>query len=306
MNLLTELFHPTRHGSSRLPTAWPKILLATGVALVVDVLYYFFDKNVPTISATPFTVMGVAISIFLGFRNNTAYTRFWEARTLWGALINSSRTFARQVITLIPARNSDVRPFQEDVVMATVAYGHALREHLHGNNPVPVTEGLMLPEETEWLKTQNNVPVAILHLIGRRLGTARECGWISDPATIMLESTLRDITNVQGGCERIKNTPIPETYGILSNAIVTFFCMFLPFGILDTAKWMTPVVVFLVSYAFFGLSALGEEVEQPFEDDPHDLPLAEYTNTIETNLRQILSDRDLPSLKMSGGKDSCA
>ena len=106
------------------------------------------------------------------------------------------------------------------------------------------------------------------------------------------------MTNVQGGCERIKNTPVPGTYTILSGTIVTLFCFTLPFGILDVSGRLTPLVVFLVAYAFFGLDALGEEITEPFGDDPHDLPLERYTQTIETNLRQLLSDRDLPDFRV--------
>lgn len=286
--------------SSRLFQAWPPILGATAVALGVSLARYVGHWTVPTISPVPFTIMGVAISIFLGFRNNTAYNRFWEARTLWGVHINSSRSFARQVMTLIVADDPALRPFQEDVVMATIAYAHSFKNHLQDDDPLDGIEKLMLPTETTWLRTQQNVPLAILHLIGRRLASARELGWIAGSATIILEGTLTDVTNVQGGCERIKNTPVPETYGILSRTIVTFFCLFLPFGILDEAAYLTPIVVFLVAYGLCGLDALGEEVTEPFGHDPHDLPLEKYTNTIETNLRQILSDRELPPFHAGG------
>ena len=282
--------------ASRLPQAWPRILSATALAVGITVAQYGFGWRVPTLSPVPFTILGVAISIFLGFRNNSAYDRFWEARTLWGAHINSSRSFARQVMTLIVADDPDLRPFQEDVVMATIAYGHSFKNHLQDDDPLDGIEKLMLPSEIGWLRRQKNVPVAILHIIGRRLGAARARGWVDQGATIILEGTLTDLTSAQGGCERIKNTPVPVTYAVLSRTIVSFFCLFLPFGILDTAVWLTPVVVFLVSYAFCGLDALGEEVTEPFGHDPHDLPLEQYVETIETNLRQILHDHDLPDL----------
>lgn len=285
--------------ASQLPKALPKILFAVAVAVAVTVAEFRFHLRVPSMGTAPFTILGVAISIFLGFRNNSAYMRFWEARTLWGGLINESRNFARQTITLIASDDPKLRPFQEDVILATIAYGHALRCHLHNTDPLTEAEGVMRPEEVVWLREQDNVPVAILHLIGRRLATARAAGWIRGGATLPLEDTLSRITSVQGGCERIKNTPIPETYALLSGTIVTFFCLFLPLGILDSAKVLTPLVVAFVAYAFFGLDALGEEITEPFGDDPHDLPLEKYTETIETNLRQILSDKTLPALELS-------
>lgn len=282
--------------TSHLPRAWPRIIAATLVAVGTTVAHLSFGVTLPAVGPIPFTTLGVAISIFLGFRNNTAYTRFWEARTLWGAHINASRSFARQAMTLVVSDDPAVRPFREDVVMATIAYAHAFKDHLQDDDPMVGIEKLMLPVEAAWLRTQNNVPLAILHIIGRRLATARAQGWVSQGATVVLESTLSDMTNVQGGCERIKNTPVPETYGILSRTITTLFCLILPIGLLATAGWLSPLVVLLVAYAFCGLDALGDEVAQPFGHDPHDLPLERYTETIETNLRQILSEESLPPL----------
>ncbi len=282
--------------SSPLKNAWPRILAATLIAIVVSYAKIGLGWRVPALSPVPFTILGVAISIFLGFRNNSAYDRFWEARTLWGAHINSSRSFARQMMTLVVADSPQRRPFQEDVIMATIAYGHSFKNHLQDDDPLDGIEKLMLPSEIKWLRTQNNVPIAILHIIGRRLGWARERGWLGTSADIILEGTLTDLTNIQGGCERIKNTPVPVTYAVLSRTIVTFFCLFLPFALIEAVTWLTPIVTFLVAYAFCGLDTLGDEVTKPFGHRPHDLPLEKYAETIETNLRQILSDHDLPGL----------
>ena len=284
---------------SHLPRAWPRILAATAVALLVSILQSRTDIPVPNISPVPFTMLGIGISIFLGFRNTAAYARFWEARTLWGAHINASRSFARQVMTLIVTDSDELRPFQEDVVMATIAYSHAFQNHLQDDDPLDGIEKLMLPSETEWLRTQGNVPVATLQLIGRRLAYARACGWISTSASIILEGTLVDLTAVQGGCERIKNTPVPQTYATLSRTVVTFFCIFLPLGILDEVTWLTPFVTFVVAYAFCGLDALGDEVTAPFGHAPNDLPLERYTHTIETNLLQLLEDDALPDFAVA-------
>ena len=299
MNTLASTHQRTERSgdfASRLLKAWPRIIAATLVAVGATIAHISFKANFPNTGAIPYTTLGVAISIFLGFRNTTAYARFWEARTLWGAHINASRSFARQVMTLVDSDDPNLRPFQEDVIMATIAYAHSFKDHLQDDDPLTGIEKLMLPSEVAWLRTQQNVPVAILHIIGRRLATARARGWITQGATVVLEGTLSDMTNVQGGCERIKNTPVPVTYRALSRSIVTLFCLILPFGLLSTAGWFSPIVVFLVAYAFCGLDALGDEVAQPFGHHPHDLPLERYTATIETNLRQILSEDALPDL----------
>ena len=283
--------------ASALPRAWPKILAATLVAGAATWAEHGLHLRVPSMTPTPFTILGVAISIFLGFRNNEAYNRFWEARTLWGGLINASRNLGRQTMTLVVSKDERVAAFHEDVLLATIAYGHALRRHLHNEDPLLEVASTMRPDETEWLRGQSNVPIAILQLVGRRLAHARRQGWVDEGATVVLETTLAEMTSAQGGCERIKNTPVPDTYRLLSGTIVTFYCFFLPFGLVDSVGMLTPLVVLFVAYALFGLDALGEEVTEPFGDDPHDLPLGSYTETIETNLRQLLGSRELPDLE---------
>lgn len=300
------------HGGSKLSQAWPRITLATLFATIVTLIEHGLQWKTYSLTATPFSIMGVAISFFLGFRNNTAYNRFWEARTLWGRLINASRSFARQTLTLIttppppesehvppeisPAEKERLRAFQEAMILLTIGYAHAMHHHLRDTNPFDDLRGDMTEEERAWLHTQKNVPLGMLQLLGRRVQRARQENWIDQASLHLLEGSLTELTAVQGGCERIKNTPMPETYTVLSHRIVSFFCYALPFGLIDSTRLLTPLVVFLVSYAFFGLDTLGEEISDPFGTDPHDLPLAAFAATIETNLRQLLSGRDLPEL----------
>ena len=245
--------------------------------------------------------MGVAISIFLGFRNNTAYQRFWEARGLWGRLINVSRSLARQVLTLVaplPKTGSQdgdsdqrerIRTFQRETILMIAAYAHALRHHLRDTDGQAELAHLLPSGDAEALRGQSNVPLALVQRLGEKLEGARQQGWIRDTDMITFQTGLTEMDAAQGGCERIKNTPVPVTYAILSHNIVAFFCYFLPFGILDSVKLLTPLVVFLVSYAFFGLDALGEEVTDPFGTDPHDVPLEQLSETIEKNMRQLLN-----------------
>jgi len=104
------------------------------------------------------------------------------------------------------------------------------------------------------------------------------------------------MTNIQGGCERIKSTPIPFSYTALIHKIVALYCYGLPFGIVNETEWFTPVVVTIIAYAFFGLDAVGDEIEDPFGKDPNDLPLTTLSTMIEVNVRQRIGDTDLPAL----------
>lgn len=106
-----------------------------------------------------------------------------------------------------------------------------------------------------------------MQTLGRGLARARERGWLNDLHVTAFDNMLTELTNVQGGCERIRNTPVPYAYGVLSHRVVAVFCFFLPLGIVDDVGAYTPFVTLLVSYAFFGLDSLGSEVEEPFGTD---------------------------------------
>ena len=156
---------------------------------------------------------------------------------------------------------------------------------------------LFLPEDDlRNLDAQKNVPLFILRRIGERIRWAWQQGWIDRFHLSILEDSLTRMTDIQGGCERIKNTPIPYAYTILIHRIVAFYCLTLPFGIFTTVGVLTPVVVFSVSHAFLGLEEIGDEIEDPFGTEPEQLPLTALCRTIEVNLRQHLDESPVPEL----------
>jgi ion channel-forming bestrophin family protein len=279
---------------------WGRLLVVVGLACVVTVVHLRSPLEA-TLTTTPFSLIGLALSIVLGFRNSTCFDRFWEARQLWGRLINLSRSFTRQALTLIdPARAGDegarleVERTQRLLVLRCVAFAHALRMQLRGDDDRGTLVRLLGEEETAAISATTNVPFAISMAMGERLAHVRRRGWIDPLHVPVLEQTLVDLTDVQGGCERIRNTPIPIAYSLLIHRIVGIYCLSLPFGIIDSVKGFTPLVVLLVAYAFFGLDAVGDEIEDPFGTDPHDLPLTAMSTVIERNLRERLGDADLP------------
>jgi len=119
---------------------------------------------------------------------------------------------------------------------------------------------------------------------------ARRKRWIHALHVPVIEGSLTAMTDIQGACERIKSTPIPYSYTVLMHRLVAMYCLLLPFGLQDAAGWATPVVVLCISYALFGLDAIGDEVEQPFGVDPNDLPLSSISRTIEGNLRRRIGE----------------
>lgn len=295
---LQQVFFLRRVSSSSL---WKRVavsgLLATIVTVVEQVWGAFALHN---LTPLPFTLVGLALSIFLGFRNNTSYDRFWEGRKLWGQVVNTSRSFARQVFTLIApsspdaawlARRDDLR---RELLYAMIAYVHALRRHLREDDLLPELAPWQ-PERLERVTSSRNRPIALLHELGVRLRELYDEGLIHAQHLPVLEASLTTLTDVQGACERIRATPIPASYTVLMHRIVMLYCLGLPFGIVSTVGLFTPVVALIVAYAFYGLDAVGHEIEDPFGFDPNDLPLDAISRMIEVDLRQRLGETDLPA-----------
>ncbi|QDU82885.1 Bestrophin, RFP-TM, chloride channel [Polystyrenella longa] len=290
----------TFRGTSVTHTAF-RIGFMTLSAFIVTYLEIHFDVDDKyTLTSTPFTLIGLALGIFLGFRNNAAYERYWEGRTLLGRLVNSSRSWARQIPMYFTATSPDEQAEMDEIkrqlVVYVMAYVHTVKNALRDDDPFPELETFLAPDEIEPLRGQRNVPAAMLHQLGIKLTSVWKRGWLTDYHYQTLDATVTSFTDIQGGCERVKNTPIPYAYSVLIHRTVAFYCFFLPFGIVKDVQWLTPLVVLLISHAFFGLDEIGDEIEEPFGKDEQDLPVAAIAKTIEINLRQQLGEQNVEEL----------
>ncbi len=284
---------------------WRRVAFVTGLAIVVTWGHEtrgWFENG---LTVTPFSLIGLALSIFLGFRNNASYDRFWEGRKLWGRLVNPSHSLTRQLLLWItpPEGESAATAIHEEqrrLVHAVIAYVHALRLHLREEPGVEVLGPLLGVDLATRLEGSTNRPYAVAQHLGEGVRGAWRAGWIHPQHVPLLEASLTDLTDIQGGCERIKSTPIPFTYSVLLHRIVGVYCAALPFGLVGTTGVWTPEVVALIAYAFFALDAIGEEIEEPFGRDVNDLPLGALSTTIERNLRERLGEPIPPAAEAVG------
>ena len=275
-------------GGKSLPRIFGRVALATGMSVVITVLHAYFPAHFLNLTLAPFTLIGLPLSIFLGFRNSAAYDRFWEGRKLWGGLVNVSRNMGRQIMT-VPAAAVGLAS-KPEATRHVAAFSHALRTRLRDEAHTDAERLLEVdsaPAVKRWMEAGSSLPLHILDGLARRFARWREEGQLSDMTWVPMEQSLVTMTDILGACERIKNTPIPYSYTVLMHRIVAVYCVLLPLGIADTVKSMTPLVVFFVSYALFGLDAIGEEIEQPFGHDPNDLPLSRLCKVIEIDLKNI-------------------
>jgi ion channel-forming bestrophin family protein len=271
---------------------WKRLLFV----ILVSVLVTWYLKGHQTIvglDTKPFSLIALALSIFLGFRNNTSYDRFWEGRKLWGGVVNTSRTIARRFSVYVCTLNDleQVNDFVRQMTLATAAYPHMLRQHLRDEKIKEEIEHLLPSELIATFHHHLNPPVAMLAWMGNQTSEAYRKGWISEYHLPQLEEVLTDFTNLQGGCERIKSTPIPFAYNVLLHRVIAVYLLCLPFGIVGSTGWLTPVVVSIISYAFLGLEAIGDEIECPFSKSDNDLPLTAISTMIEVNIQQHLGEK---------------
>jgi putative membrane protein len=250
----------------------------------------------------PLALFGSSIGLIVAFRNNSSYARWWEARTLWGGIVNNSRSWARQVMTSIaPQKEADaeeVRSMQCRMVYLQIAWVHALRQQLRGLPPLDELHGLLPESDLVELAGQKNVAFTLGMWQGDLARKALEKDWIDSLQWASLDNTLSDLTDLQGGSERIKNTPMPKQYDYFPQLFVKIYCLLLPLGLISNMGWYTPLGSTLVGFIFLALDKIGRDLEDPFENGIYDIPLSSMSRTIEINLRQAMGERSLPeSLK---------
>jgi ion channel-forming bestrophin family protein len=240
-----------------------------------------------TFNPVPFTFLGIALAIFLGFRNTASYDRFWEARKLWGALLITSRSLMRQAITMsgLPAGSQQIAYFAHLVIAFTYALKHQLRQtdasaDLARLLPAPLAAAIQ-PVQYK--------PIRILQELGNWVGRGKQEGHLDAITQIAFDHNLNELSTIVGGCERIAGTPIPYPYSLLLHRTVYAYCYLLPFGLVETSGWTTPLFVALVGYAFMGLDVIVNEIEEPFGLEPNDLALNAMSRTIETSILEMVN-----------------
>jgi ion channel-forming bestrophin family protein len=249
----------------------------------------------------PIGSFGAVLGIIVGFRNASAYARWWEARTLWGAIVNRSRTLARQVMTTMspeksvaPAEQAEIAETQRELVLHQVAYVHALRQQLRGLAPVSTVAHLVPKEDPALLSGEKNLALTLQTRMSALLVAARRRGWLDEWQWQAIDNSMSALMDAQGGAERIKNTPMPKQFDFFPRFFVQIYCLMLPIGMVENLGWYTPLGSALVGFLFLALEKIGRDLEDPFENKIHDVPMTAIATTIEINLRQLLGETELP------------
>jgi putative membrane protein len=279
---------------SVLPQILPRlgVLLALSVAVVLA-HGQLFTYKVP-LTAAPFTLFGVTLAIFLGFYNNASYDRFWEGRKLWGALLNTTRSLMRQALTLGPTASnaSETAHF----VRLLIAFVYALKHQLRRTDAASDLGRLLPAPLAHTVQQATFKPMLLLLELGRWVQQRHGTSPADLGAQLAFDHNLNQLSDIVGGCERLASTPIPFTYSVVLHRTVYLYCFLLPFGLVDSTGWATPLIVAFVGYTFMALDAIMRDIEEPFGLGDNDLALNTLSHMIESTLLEMAGESLPPTL----------
>lgn len=271
------------------------VLLFVSTAAVVIALRELLGLRWLQIPPVPVAVVGGALGIFVSFRTNAAYARWWEGRQLWGRLVNTSRAFATQVLAYLESPDGQPSALQRQLIEKQILYVHVLRCLLREQSPWDDEDvkRFTTPEERAELARESNATHAIAH--AQHVAIAREAreGRLGAVQLDAFDRSIASLLEVQGGCERIKKTPMPRGYSFFTEQLIRIYSVIFPLAIAQEMWVMTIPVNVLVCISFLMISEVGRVLEDPFTLFYNGLPLAALSRTIENNLRQRLGDAEL-------------
>ncbi|MFH6936836.1 bestrophin family protein [Flavobacterium sp. FlaQc-30] len=285
---------------SVLPQLLPRLLLLLLFSFTVVYFKPYLVQYNLHINPAIFTLFGIALAIFLGFRNSVSYDRFWEGRKLWGALLNDTRSLARQSITLINENDHDSK--RDNFLNLLIAFVYSLKHQLRETDSAQDMTRLLPKDFTEQLKEVQFKPVIILRELGLWVKNAKSENKIDSITQLAFEENLNKLSDIVGGCERIASTPIPYTYSVLLHRTVYIYCFLLSFGFVETMGWITPFIIVFIAYTFVALEAIADELENPFGLQPNDLALDTMSQMIENTLLELNNKKVTP---ITNSNDYC-
>lgn len=302
------------------------IILFTIIATIPTALYYFLNIKWLVIPWVAIGLIGTAAAFLIGFKNTQTYNRLWEARQIWGSIINSSRSWGILVKDMVRADKLEIQTLIYRHLAWLTALRYQMREprlwenaELKSNKEyarffkVPEKE---IPLETElkkflsqdeltYILSKKNRATQIISLQSKHLRLLKESEKISEFDFIELEKTLTTLYDHQGKSERIKNFPYPRQFATVNQMFIRLFISVLPFGILqefgkltkdlgDEFIWVTVPCSLVVGWVFYMMERIGEATENPFEGSANDVPISNISRTIEIDLREMLDETDIP------------
>jgi ion channel-forming bestrophin family protein len=279
---------------SVLPQLLPRLFIVLCLSFIAVASHDHILKVTVNLSTVPFSLIGIALAVFLGFRNNASYDRYWEGRKLWGQLLNETRSLTREALTLTKDNSngnaSDAATRARELVEILGALPHALRHQLRHTDPQTDLAQRLSPARLERVLASRFRPMTLVLCASEWVRNEVREGRLDGFAVLAFERNLNGLSDVIGGCERIASTPLPFAYTVMIHRTVYFFCALLPFGLVDSIGALTPVFAVFVAYAFMAHEAIASQIEDPFGTEDNDLALTAMSLHIEAALHDLLGD----------------
>ncbi|MFT5175352.1 MAG: putative membrane protein [Gammaproteobacteria bacterium] len=278
---------------------WLELLAILAVATFTVTSLIYFHLGEYAINASIPLVFGTAIAIFLGFRTNSAYERWWEARKLWGAIISDSRNLVRLCNDFLGTANrSDLAT--HDSVVREICYRQAAWAQLLNRRfkelPLVGVEHLLSDDELAAIDKANDPALMLLSSQGRSVRAALEAGLLDSRQSVLIEETLSRLFDHYGGCQRIKFTVFPVHYSFFTRVFIWIFLFLLGFSLPfhENANYFLIPAIFLIGWVFFMVEGIGSYMQDPFENNRNVIPMDALARMIEINLREMIGDTELP------------
>ena len=232
------------------------------------------------------SILGVILGLFLVFRINTAYDRWWEGRKLWGKLVNDTRQLAIKLAVYIPLDREEDRMFFRRMI-PNVAF--AMKEHLRDSILIGELDTINEAFQKEIIKSKHR-PNCVNKILYSRIVQLNKEGILSNEQLIILDLEIKGFTDIVGACERIKNTPIPYSFSMFIKKFLFIYSITLPLSFIWEFGYWTAPVVMLAFYFLVSVELISEEIEDPFGNDVNDLPLNHLSLKIKSNISEIFND----------------
>lgn len=273
----------------RLIAKWIIIYLLLSTLVCIGYIELGWHIAIPE---TEIAIMGTALSILMGFRVDAAYKRWWEARIVWGAVVNNSRTFAREVMGFVGRYDYDIA---RALIYRQIGFVESMGKHLRKQGGIEHLNRLLSKEDYEFIKAKKHIPNTLLMMNLKQLSELNTQGVLSTYLLVQLESILHNLTDELGKAERIKNTPFPVPYSYFSWLLVHTFACLIPFAMVKELGYLTIALSIVISFIFLIIEQIAIQIQDPFESQPNDTPVTTIAKNIEIDLREILGEVPLPA-----------
>jgi putative membrane protein len=268
-----------------------ELLAIVVLGLVLHYLTTRFDQSLPEMPLAIPAFLGTAISVILSFKMSQSYDRWWEARKIWGSIVNDSRTLVLQLQAFVPAKNQNII---REMAYRQIAWCYSLGQSLRGLTPTDNIAAFMTEEEVGQVASAKNAPLAILQLNSNQISELKKQNEIDTFSHIQLDNTLVRLCDSMGRAERIRSTVFPSTYRIFLHFTIYIFVITLSISLNNIETVFELPLLIVLSSSFFLIEKSAYHMQDPFSNKPSDTPVTSIARTIEINIKELLNEKDIP------------